>query len=111
MQSLSSAHTGLETVTIERPSALDGQGLPSYDSPVAVLMFVLREQSVVRQANGDEVQAIASMWCGADQPMLPQEQDRLVTSDGLTGIVIARQDGKSLQTGALDMVAVQVREE
>lgn len=111
MQSLSSAHSGLEDVVIERPAALDGQGLPSYDSPVVVKMFVLREQSVVRQANGDELQAIASLWCGADQPMLPQEQDRVTTADGLVGIVIARQDGKALQTGALDMVAVQIREE
>lgn len=110
MSVLLKRHAGVVLCTLEKVGDLDGQGRPAYDSPVLVSGFPIREQTVVRRSNGDEVQAVASVHCDAEQAVLPAENDRLTLPDGFVGIVVSRGDGRNV-AGALDHVVVHLREE
>jgi hypothetical protein len=106
------ARAGVQALTLERLAGTDGQGVPSYGSALALDGFPVREHTVVRTASGDEIAAVATVWVDAGEaPNLPDEQDRLTLADGFVGIVIKREDGRALGSGALDHVVVALREE
>lgn len=101
----------LETVQLEVISGLDGQGMPSFDSPVDLEARVVREDAVVRTPAGQDIKTTTTAWFDGEQDPLPNVDDRVTTADGSVGIVVERIDGKALQRGTLDHVRIRLREE
>ena|SRR3989304_3904193 len=101
-------HVGLEVVLVEVQDGIDAQGKPTYDSPIELHGRVVRGDEVIKTVQGSEVRSIATVWFGGDQDgPFPKGQDRVTLLDGLTGVVIEREEGRGLR-GQLDHVRVRV---
>ena len=109
MSVLLNRHATLETVSIEALSGMGEQGEPTYGTSVDVEGRVVLEDSVARNAAGEEVKSFASVWIGSAQEIFPGEGDR-VTVSGLVGIVVEREEGRTLKN-VVDHVMVKLREE
>lgn len=104
-----------EDLTLEVQTGIDGQGQPSYDSPVTISAHVVRVVEDLRdiqtRAGLATLRSVATIWVDAEQDPLPEINDRITTEDGvLVGIVIVREEGRSLRKG-LDHVVLKIREE
>lgn len=100
---------GLETVLVASAGALDGQGRPSYGTGATVLARVVREDTVVRMHNGDEVRAFATLWFDGAASPLPNADDRITLADGLSGIVVERKAPRRLRSDVVDNVRIKLR--
>ena len=101
---------GFETVQAQAPSGVDGQGKPTYAVATAIKARVVREEKVARLGDGSEIITMATLWEDAGQPVLPLEEWRLTLSDGLVGIVIQRNEKRSI-AGVLDHIYMLIRRE
>lgn len=101
----------LQEVEVELRAGVDAQGKPTYDSPAVVNARVVREDAIVRQPNGGDVQTNVTMWIEGDEVPLPEAQSRVTTATGWIGIVVERLDRNKLQTGVLDHIRIRLREE
>lgn len=99
-------HATLETVAVQEPTGIDGQGKPSYGAASDVLGRVVHEDTVARGSQGEEVKAVATIWISGAQSPLPAENWRVTTS-AMVGIVVERQEGRVL-AGAVDHVRVKL---
>lgn len=109
-----SRSAGLESISVESFTSVDGQGKPTYASAVVIQGRVVREDtkdanSNVRMGSGQEVKTIATIWVNGTVVLLPKIDDRVTLADGLVGIVAEKKDGKKLR-GALDHVRYRLRE-
>lgn len=102
-----SRHVGLESLEVAPKAGIDGQGLVQYGSPYEVFGRVVREDEIIKTAAGTEVRAVASVWIGADQVQLPDHEDKVTLADGLVGIVVSRDEGRSLR-GQLNHVQIRI---
>lgn len=101
----------LETVQLEVRGGVDGQGMPTYGSPIDILARVVIKEDVVRTPAGQSVRVIATVFVGGEQDPIPQFDDRIATAQSLVGIVIERSDARSIQANELDHVKLLLREE
>lgn len=99
----------VDSITVQKLTAVDGQGKPSYAAAVTVKGRAARDEQLVKKPDGSTVRIIAEAWIQGDQSILPSQGDR-VGAAGLTGIVETRYDGKTL-AGDLDHIRVQIRKE
>lgn len=104
-------HSTLEAVSVEVRTTVDGQGMPAYAAAVEVQARVLRVTEVERMASGQEVRTVAMLLIDAEQSTHPTFDDRITTADGLVGIVVYREDEKTIQSGELSHIIVKMREE
>ena len=72
-----SRHLTLETVQVEQWLTVDGQGKPTYDTPVDIEARITRQDRVVLGAEGSYVQKELALWVPPDAAVLPNEHDRL----------------------------------
>ena len=75
-----SRHVALETVSVEAFLTVDGQGLPTYDSPVDVDARVLQQTKLVVAVDGSRTKTSLSLWVPNGAALMPDEQDRVVWS-------------------------------
>ncbi|KKL08631.1 hypothetical protein LCGC14_2573940 [marine sediment metagenome] len=75
-----SRHVALETVSVEAFLTVDGQGLPTYDSPVDVDARVLQQTKLVVAADGSRIKTALSLWVPSGAALMPDEQDRVTWS-------------------------------
>lgn len=101
---------GVETVAVQAPGGVDGQGKPTYGTAASIKARVVREDSVVKQADGDEVVAVVTAWIDAAQSPMPDDHYRVTFADGLVGIVVEVKKRKNLM-GALDHVRIKAQKE
>lgn len=101
-----------ETVQVEAVTGIDAQGLPAYDSPVAIQARVVRHDTVdpagTRLGNGDLVQGIATLWVDGAAASLVALHDRVTLADETTGIVGDRIEARTLK-GTLDHLTLTLR--
>lgn len=76
-----SRHLKLETVEIEASASVDGQGKPTYLSPVDVLARVLRQDKAVIDRDGSQLRTVLALWIPADAALLPKENYRVTWED------------------------------
>lgn len=103
-------HGTLQTVQVLAYASVDGQGKPTYAASVNISGRVVREDVVVRAANGEDIRTVATVWVDGAQSPLPKVDDKLQLADGLVGIVVERVDGRTIQD-VLDNVRVRIREQ
>lgn len=105
-------HAAQEAVTLEamQSGVYDGQGRPSFDSPVSLIAHVERQVDVIRLVSGEEIRTVATAWFDATQDALPSEDDRVTLADGFVGIVVQRVDGYTIQHHEFDHVMIKLRE-
>jgi hypothetical protein len=104
-----------EEVTLEVQVGIDGQGMPSYESPVTIDAHVVRLVEDLRDIQTRSglatLRSVATIYVDAHQEPVPAIDDRITTEDGLlTGVVIVREEVPSLSRG-LDHVVLKIREE
>lgn len=97
------------TLALEVAGAIDRQGKRAFAAAVNIEGRMVRDESLIRLANGTSVMKVADVWIAGDVTPLPQQGDR-ITGLGLTGIVLLRSDAKKLN-GELDHVTLQLRQE
>lgn len=100
---------GMETVSLEVLTGVDGQGAPAYDSPVDITVRAVREDTVVVLGSGSEVRSVATLWIPGTMTPMPGDQDRVTLADGLRGTVVELLKRKRLD-GTLDHVRIKLRE-
>lgn len=86
-------HLKLETVQVEEFSAVDGQGKPSYTSPVDVEARVIRQDKLVVLADGSQITTQLTVWFPGGTTPLLDNRDR-VTFSGELFIVMQTKDVK-----------------
>ena len=96
-------------LSLEVAGAIDRQGKRTYATAVSVDGRMVRDEQLIRLANGTSVMKVADVWIAGDVTPLPGQGDR-ITGLGLTGIVLLRSDAKKLN-GELDHVTLQLRQE
>ena len=104
----------VDAVDVEVRTGQDGQGAPSYDTPVEIDARVVEEEDVARNADGVEVRTTLTVFVDPDQSVIPAEQDRLTWPAGGadTFIVVARsRPRRILGDGAVDHAMLKCREE
>lgn len=99
----------LESVTFEEKTGSDGQGKPTYNSPVSVDARAKEGRELVRDFEGryDEISLV--LWVPGDETNVPNDGDR-VTRSGSTFIVEERIEGLQLD-GTIDHYKVLCRDE
>lgn len=102
------ARHAIDTVSLEVAGPPDGQGQPSYGSPVSVMARVVLEDETAVDPDGTEVKTQLTLWVPEGETW-PEEGDRL-TWQGESYIVVERKERSSLITGS-DHVRVRAREE
>lgn len=93
----------------EAAAGLDRQGKRAYAAAVNIEGRMVRDEELIRLANGTSVMKVADVWFAGDLPALPSQGDR-ITGLGLTGIVLLRSDAKRLN-GELDHITLKLRQE
>jgi len=89
-------HWTLETVQVEQQVGLDGQGKPTYDTPVDIEAHVTWEDRVVVERGGTFTRTALTVYVPADAAVLPVRYDRL-TYDGNVVHVLQVKDVKNRQ--------------
>ena len=87
-------HLTLETMQVEEMTGLDGQGKPSYNTPVDVDARITREDKLSMRADGSYVKTNLTAWVPADAAIIPDEQYR-VTYASIAFIVEMVKDVKN----------------
>lgn len=100
-------------ITLEPFLGVDTESRPDYGGPYVIRGRVIREDQVVKLADGTETRTQYTIWVDGGQDPLPLWRDKL-TFDTLgeshTAIVEVHKEGWSLR-GELDHVKVLCREE
>jgi hypothetical protein len=81
----------LETLPVEVFSSVDGQGKPTYDTPVDIEARVLRQDKFVTLANGSQLRTQLTVWVPPDAIVIPGERDRLEWDDELFIVVLFKE--------------------
>jgi len=101
----------LQDIQIELCAALDGQGMPSYASPVVVQGRVVYKQELTRLAVGarltpeESERIVALLWIDAGAALLPELAARITTANGTVGLVGDVKRARAID-GTLDHVRV-----
>ncbi len=74
-------HVTLETIEAEVFASVDGQGTPSYDSPMDVEARVLRQDKFTATGDGSMLKTQLTLWIPASEATQPGEQDRITYED------------------------------
>lgn len=89
----------LEIVQLERYDGMDGQGMPSYDTPVDVDANVVEYDAAtpgttgrafVTTPDGSRIDTPLTLYMRGDAAVVPNEQDRITLADERTFIVAER---------------------
>lgn len=107
-----------ETLELEPFAGLDGQGLPSYSSPVEFDANVIERnmpspgREFVVDTDGSRIDTPVTLYVEGDETNVPDEQDR-VTIDSEPYIVVERLTyrGLGMTRSQLDHIKLRLREE
>jgi len=97
------------TVELEEWAGSDGQGKPTYDSPVEITVRIRYRASSIIDGDGTRVSTSVMAWVPADQTPMPEEDDRITWNDS-TFIVVEVKDVLDLG-GDLQFRKIKCREE
>jgi hypothetical protein len=90
----------LTTVEVEVRGALDGQGKPSYATPVTIEARTRLETRMLRQPAGTHTTSDLTVYVPDGQVLMPGVQDRL-TAASVFYIVAEIKDVRTIRTGNL----------
>lgn len=101
-----------DTIGVELPNGLDGQGVQSYQASTNIDGYYTETDEVVFNDDGEQERVTLKVWVDADESTIPTRKSRL-TIDGTTYIVKTRKENKRLLAGggAVDHYKLMCREE
>jgi len=70
-------HLTLSDLTLEVLTGVDGQGAPTYDTPVAIQARAVRENKVVDGPDGTRIMTDLMLYVPGTEAVLPNSQDRV----------------------------------
>lgn len=82
-----SRHAELELVEVEQQAGVDGQGKPTYNSPVEIAARVKEQTRATVATDGSRIRADVVLWVPTGEPLLPEIDDR-ITWQGRALIVV-----------------------
>lgn len=109
MSVLLARHLTLQSISVEVLDGVNGQGLPSYDSPVDIDARVLRQDKMSVAGTGSDVKTQLTVYVPNTESVIPNEQDR-ITFEGSTYIVVEHKEVR-LFSGVVSHTRLQCRDE